>query len=58
MVTTEADASKKRCFKSFETDNFYTCEGKECMAWRWVWNITPEGDTQTDKGYCGLAGRP
>ena len=28
------------------------CKGAECMAWRWM------DDTESDLGYCGLAGWP
>jgi hypothetical protein len=31
------------------------CLGSGCMAWRWT---TRDGQTKTDNGYCGKAGRP
>ncbi len=36
------------------------CLGSACMAWRWVQIIGGDGFTpmDTDKGYCGKAGKP
>lgn len=29
------------------------CQGSRCMSWRWAGGLP-----STEKGYCGLAGRP
>jgi len=39
-----------------ETQTVYVsnvCQGSKCMAWRWAGGLP-----STEKGYCGLSGRP
>ena len=49
MIVTEEFAKTKICHKTIgqPRGNTYTCQGRQCMAWRWA--------TQDKAGYCGLA---
>ena len=67
MLVTEKVASTKSCPQSFHQGELsQDCEGSDCMAWRWHWNIVKTmglgspvqhyTKTITDLGYCGLSG--
>lgn len=41
------------------------CIGSQCAAWRWIYrehrgpnSMFPSRDEKTDRGFCGLAGKP
>jgi len=36
----------------------WPCVGSECMAWRWVITGSVHGAENSDRGYCGMAGKP
>ena len=43
-------------------DEDICCRGTDCMAWRWSFTVLIKGTEmefkKTNKGYCGLAGKP
>lgn len=60
---TEERAEETLCC-TFE--EMFTCVGSKCMAWRWVGydeeettrRLTRGLPTNSERGYCGLAGKP
>ena len=68
-VMTEEEAKTKwcpQCVSQTDGDAEYSqrCLGSGCMAWRWIWTVSPYGvpdfvaEIETKNGYCGLAGKP
>lgn len=72
MLLTPGDAKSKMCPQSFNLDNRHggatACCADECMAWRWQHSLSVDNPTRvpghgrqeitTERGYCGLAGKP
>ena len=51
------------CPAALMSGSYDTCNGSKCMAWRWIMqNTSMQGAVphweRSDRGYCGLAGKP
>jgi hypothetical protein len=69
---TEDEARTRVCLQTMHTPNGFLCRTSRCMAWRWevvcrnrmesygagMWPAPNPIYERTDRGYCGLAGRP
>lgn len=55
MYTTEKEAREKECLQ-YQLVRPYLCKASRCMAWRWIYR--KDNGQPTNKGYCGLAGKP
>ena len=56
MLLPEKEAKFKNCpLLTTKEDKFRFCLGSACMMWCYM---ESEKRSETDKGYCGLAGKP
>lgn len=56
MILTEKEAKYKYCpLLKTSQDKMKFCQGAMCLMWRYA---APDKTSETDTGYCGLAGKP
>lgn len=64
-LRTEDEAAGTICWRTIGTNAVGTCIASQCAAWRWAYSAHRHPDsgrvvsrTQSERGYCGLAGEP